>query len=174
MKLIAAVDQNWGLGREGRLLFRISPDLKRFKELTTGNIIVTGRKTLATHPGGKPLANRENIVFTRDETLEVTGAHMCRSLEELSGLLSLPSFAGKEVFVTGGAEIYALLLPYCEAALITRVEAEVGADRFLPRLDALPGWTLEERSPKMEFEGLHFSYETYRNAQPRPLPGPIC
>lgn len=170
MKLIAAVDQSWGLGREGRLLFRISPDLKRFRELTTGNVIVTGRKTLATHPGGKPLANRENIVFTRDGTFAAPGAYMCRSLEALFGLLCLPAFAGKEVFVTGGAEIYELLLPYCEAALLTRVEAEAGADRFLPRLDALPGWTLEERSPAMEFEGLRFFYETYKNARPRPLP----
>jgi len=170
MKLIAAVDQNWGLGREGRLLFRIPADLKRFRELTTGNVIILGRKTLASHPGGQPLPDRENIVFTRDAGFSAPGAHVCHSVEELAGLLRMPFCAGREAFVTGGAEIYALLLPYCGAALITHVDAPAEADRFLPRLDRMENWRLAESSPQMEYEGLRFFYATYKNAGVRPLP----
>ena len=62
MNLIAAVDKNWGIGKDNRLLVRIPEDMKYFQKLTTGKVIVVGRKTLETFPGGQPLKNRTNIV----------------------------------------------------------------------------------------------------------------
>ena len=63
MKLIAAADKNWAIGKDGELLVRISEDMKNFSAMTTGNVIVMGRKTLESFPGGKPLPNRVNIVL---------------------------------------------------------------------------------------------------------------
>ena len=64
MKMIAAVDKNWAIGNKGGLLAHVSGDMKFFRTKTTGNVVVLGRKTLATFPGGKPLKDRENIVIT--------------------------------------------------------------------------------------------------------------
>ena len=67
MKLIAAADKNWAIGKDGELLVRISEDMKNFSAITTGNVIVMGRKTLESFPGGKPLPNRVNIVLTHEK-----------------------------------------------------------------------------------------------------------
>ncbi|HWR23295.1 MAG TPA: dihydrofolate reductase [Feifaniaceae bacterium] len=166
MKLIAAVDQNWNLGRRGELLFRIPADLKRFRALTSGNVVVMGRKTLQSLPGGKPLPNRDSIVLTRDAMFNAEGAHTAHSVAELFELLRRPAFAGKDVFVIGGAEVYAQLLPYCESALITHVNAVREADCALPDLAAMEYWTVAERSEEQVHEGLSFSYVTYQNTRP--------
>ncbi|MEL7602494.1 MAG: dihydrofolate reductase [Bacillota bacterium] len=167
MKLIASVDSNWGLGCGGSLLFRIPDDLKRFRALTTGNVVVMGRKTLESLPNG-PLPNRENIVLTREGGAGIPGAHTCGTLEELWKILRNPAFAGKETFVIGGAQIYALLLPYCEEALITHVRACREADCLLPALSQFEDWALADISPWQEYEGLCYAYATYVNLHPLP------
>ena len=68
MNLIAAVDKNWGIGLNNALLVRIPDDMKRFRQITTGNVVVMGRKTLESFPGGQPLKNRTNIVITAGKT----------------------------------------------------------------------------------------------------------
>ncbi len=163
MKLIAAVDQNWNLGYRGGLLFRIPADLKRFRTLTNGNVVVMGRKTLLSLPGGKPLPNRDNIVLTRNTAFHAQDVGIARSIDGLSKLLRQPAFVGKEIFVIGGAEVYAQLLPYCESALITHVNAAREADCSLPNLGTLENWVLAERSEVQFHEGLSFSYVTYQN-----------
>ena len=70
MKLIAAADKNWAIGKDGELLVRISEDMKNFSAITTGNVIVMGRKTLESFPGGKPLPNRVNIVLMKKIIME--------------------------------------------------------------------------------------------------------
>lgn len=169
MKLIAAVDKNWNLGHEGELLFRIPADLKRFQALTTGNVVVMGRKTLSTLPGGKPLANRENIVLTRDAGLCVPGAVLVDGIPALSAALWDPRFLGKEAYLIGGAQVYALLLPYCKEALITHIDAVKAADCALTNLVAHEGWELVEQSEPQHHEDLEFYYATYRNRHPKAL-----
>lgn len=169
MKLIAAVDKNWNLGNEGKLLFRIPADLKRFQSLTTGNVVVMGRKTLVTLPGGKPLANRENIVLTRDAGLCVPGAVVVNDIASLSTALWDPRFLGKEAYLIGGAQVYAQLLPYCKEALITHIDAVKAADCALMNLAAHAGWELAEQSEPQRHEGLVFRYATYRNLYPKAL-----
>jgi dihydrofolate reductase len=167
MKLIASVDSNWGLGCGGSLLFRIPDDLRRFRALTTGNVVVMGRKTLESLPNG-PLPNRENIVLTREAGTSIPGAHTCRTLDELWEILRKPEFAGKETYVIGGAQIYALLLPYCEEALITHVRAYREADCLLPALSQFEDWALADISPWQEHDGLRYAYATYVNLHPLP------
>ena len=79
MNLIAAVDLNWAIGRDGDQLCYIPADLKRFQALTTGHPVILGRKTLATFPGGRPLKNRRNLILSRDSAFAPEGAEVFRS-----------------------------------------------------------------------------------------------
>ena len=83
MKLIAAVDRCWGIGLKENLLVRIPEDQKRFREITTENVVVLGRKTLAGFPNGLPLLQRTNVVVTRNQDFTVRGAEVVHSKEEL-------------------------------------------------------------------------------------------
>ena len=163
MKLIAAVDNNWGLGRNNRLLFHIPEDLRRFRSLTENNTVVMGRKTLASLPEGKPLVNRENIVLTRNPAFFAEGAHIATSVTQLKAMLLKEPFKTRETYLIGGAEIFAELLPYCSIALLTHILADGRADRFLPLIIAHEDWKLEARSESHFYNGLEFYYATYRN-----------
>jgi dihydrofolate reductase len=105
MNLIAAVDRNWAIGRNDELLFRIRADLRRFKEITKGNIVICGRRTVQTFPGGKPLAGRINLIMSRQTDLEIEDAVMCRDKSELFAEL-------KSLYSEGydSSQIYMLLL----------------------------------------------------------------
>ena len=83
MKLIAAVDKNWAIGKNNQLLVRIPMDQKFFRETTTGKVVVMGRKTLESFPNSKPLKNRTNIVLTHNKDYKVEGAVVVHSLDEL-------------------------------------------------------------------------------------------
>lgn len=83
MNLIAAVDKNWAIGRNNKLLVSIPDDMKFFRETTTGKIVVMGRKTLESFPGKKPLKNRVNIVLTSDHSYQVDGAVIVHDMDEL-------------------------------------------------------------------------------------------
>ena len=83
MNLIAAVDKNWGIGLKNKLLVSIPDDMKFFRQTTTGKVVVMGRKTLESFPGGKPLKNRVNIVMTRDKDYRADGAVVVHDLDEL-------------------------------------------------------------------------------------------
>ena len=74
MKIIVAADKKWGIGYRNKLLVSIPKDMKHFKECTTGNVIVLGRKTMETFPGGRPLPNRTNIVLSGNKNLKIEGA----------------------------------------------------------------------------------------------------
>lgn len=83
MNLIAAVDKNWAIGRNNKLLVSIPDDMKFFRETTTGKVVVMGRKTLESFPGKKPLKNRVNIVLTGDRSYQADGAVIVHDMEEL-------------------------------------------------------------------------------------------
>ena len=145
MKLIAAVDKNWGLGRDGHLLLRIPEDMRNFRRHTMGGVVILGRKTLQTFPHAAPLPGRDNIILSGSADFSCPGAEVAHSLPELFGLLMGKS-AGREAGVVGGAQIYDQLLPYCEEAVLTHIKADLQADCFLtPVLP--PWWSLVEKSP---------------------------
>lgn len=159
MKLIFSADNNWGIGRDNRLLFRARGDMARFKRMTTGKAVIMGRSTLESLPGGKPLPDRMNIVLTSDKNYQVDGALVCGSIDEL--LNAVRDYDENDLFVIGGESVYRQLLPYCDAAYVTRFLADAPADRFMPDFDALPGWKLSERSEEFTEDGLRYRFDLY-------------
>jgi len=156
MRAIAAVDQNWAIGKDGDQLCYLSADLKRFKELTLGHPVILGRKTLATFPGGRPLKGRRNLVLSRDPDFQVEGAEVYRDLE------SLLAQAPADSFVIGGASVYRALLDHCDIVYITKIMSTFEADAFFPDLDADPAWEVAAEEPPLEENGVRFQYVTYR------------
>ncbi len=167
MNLIAAADRNWGIGKDGDLLFHLKKDMRYFKEKTSGHVIVMGRKTLESFPGGRPLPNRTNIVLTRDPAYHVEGAMVVHGIEEL--LTRLKELEDKEIWLVGGGSLYQALLPWCDKAYITELEAVCPADTFMPDLTKEPGWVLESRGDPMEEKGIGFRFCIYKNTGLRPL-----
>lgn len=158
MIAIAAVSENWGIGKNGQLLFSLPTDMRRFRTLTSYMTVVMGRKTLESFPGGKPLPKRRNIVLT-SRTAPIEGAEIVHSIDELLALVA--DEPAEEVYVVGGAQVYAALLPHCEKVLLTRVFAPAEADAFFPDLDADPGWQAENPSEILEENGLRFQFIDY-------------
>ena len=152
MNAIVAISENGGIGKDNGLLFHISADLKRFKELTSGHTVIMGRKTLQSLPGGRGLPNRRNIVITRDIDFTAEGAEIVHSVDEALAL------AEEDAFVIGGASIYQAMLPYCDKVYLTKVYAAAEADVFFP---SLCGWQVVRRSEMQEENGLRFQYIDY-------------
>ena len=142
MKLIVAVDNEWGIGNKGELLARVRADLKYFQSLTKENVVILGSKTLATFPGGNVLKNRTNIVLSRNTEYNPEGAIMARSLEELLDIIK--NYNTDNVFVIGGSQIYSMLLPYCDTAYVTKFQKSFEKDAFFPNLDNSDQWVLAE------------------------------
>ena len=162
MDLIVAVGADWGIGCEGDLLFSIPEDMKYFRTMTQGKVVVMGRKTLESLPGGKPLKNRTNIVLSQNPDYVVEGAQVCQSIAEV--LATVRGYAEDEVMVIGGAGIYRALLPYCKRAYVTHVEATAPADTYFPDLTKEPGWALVKEGEQQEHEGLHYRFCVYENS----------
>ena len=158
MKLIVAVSENWGIGKDGGLLFNIPKDMKFFRETTTGKVVILGRKNLESFPGKKPLKNRTNIILTRNTDFECEGAMVCTSIDEV---LALP-YDREEMFVIGGEEIYSQMLKFCDTAYVTKVEKTVPADKFMVNLDKSDEWELEEISEETEDNGYTIRFCTYK------------
>ncbi len=146
-KAIAAMSENRVIGRGGKIPWHLPEDFKWFKQLTTGNVIVMGRKTFESI--GKPLPNREIIVISRSQ-FEHPGVRTVSSLDEID-----PTHEPREVFICGGAEIYALALPLCSDLYLTLVKGEVEGDVFFPPFEELFRFekVLMERP---EFEVRHY------------------
>ena len=158
MKLscIWAMSENYVIGRDGDLPWRLSADLQRFKVLTMGHHIVMGRKTWESI--GRPLPGRTSIVLTRDPEYQAEGCLVVQSLDA-----ALEAAAGDdEVFVVGGASIYALALPASSRLYVTLVGAEVEGDVSLPP-DVLEGFRLagEECHEADEKNQYAYSFRSY-------------
>jgi dihydrofolate reductase len=158
--LIASADRNWGIGNDNKLLKRIPEDMKRFAAFTKGNMIIVGRRTLETFKDKKPLNDRVNVVLTHDRHYTCEGAVIVHDLDEL--MRTAADFEGS-VYVCGGETIYRQLLPYCDRALITRIDDTFEADAHLPDLDKEDGWTLVKEEPWQESStGVRFRFVDYK------------
>ncbi len=142
MNLIVAVDKNWAIGYKNQLLAHIPEDQRYFRSMTEGKVVVMGRKTLESLPGGKPLKNRVNFVLSRNKDFERQDCRVCHSVEEL--MKELEEYPTQEIFVIGGEKIYTELLDKCDTAYITHIEREYEADAFFPDLDKNEDWELTE------------------------------
>lgn len=135
--LIAAMAANRVIGAENRLPWHLPEDLKRFKNLTSGHPIIMGRKTFESL--GRPLPNRLNIVVSRQKDLVLTGAVVVPSLEDAYATARQHIIDQKpdyEVFVIGGAEIYAQALTNADRIYLTLIEREVQGDAHFPEISA--------------------------------------
>ncbi len=137
ISLIVAASANNVIGVQGELPWRLSDDLRRFKDITMGKPIIMGRKTWDSI--GRPLPGRQNIVITRQESFAAEGCDVADSVDEAL------STAGDvaEVMVIGGSEIYALFLPRADRLYLTRVHAEIEGDAFFPAISETE-WRLAE------------------------------
>lgn len=166
MRAIVVVDRNWGIGKKNDLLFRLPADMKHFREVTAGKTVVMGSNTLLSFPEGKPLKNRTNIVLwpggEKREDCIVVG-----SLEELFS--EVKKYPQEDVFVVGGAMMYRTLLPYCDEAIVTKADADGGAEVFFENLDKLENWSLSEAGEAIETNGYTIRFCRYKNAAVMPL-----
>ena len=128
MELIVAVSKNWGIGKNGDLLFSIPEDRKFFRTSTQGKTVVMGRKTWESI--GRPLPGRKNVVITRQADYRAEGAEKVPSLEAALGLFA----AGEDVFVIGGGQIYRQALPLAERVWVTLIDREFDGDTTFPDL----------------------------------------
>lgn len=127
--LIAAIDENRALGKQGQLLCHLPLDLKHFKQNTLQQSILMGRKTFESI--GRALPERENFVITHQKELSLPGCICVTSLEE-----AIAKKHNENLWVIGGAEIYALCLPFADRILLTHIEHSFeGADTFFPEID---------------------------------------
>lgn len=159
MNLIAAVDKNWGIGRNNKLLVSIPEDMKFFREMTTGHVVVMGRKTLESFPGKQPLKDRVNIVLTQNVAYQVKGAIVVHDKEEL--MEQLAAYADEEIYVIGGESIYRLLLDECDVAYLTRIDYAYDADAHFPDLDKDPEWELAEQTEEQTYFDLEYRFTRY-------------
>jgi dihydrofolate reductase len=156
--LIAAMAENRVIGRDNALPWHLPADLARFKQRTEGHVVIMGRRTFESV--GRPLPNRRSIVITRKRDFHPPGAEIARSLEE--ALERVRESKQDEVFILGGAEIYALALPDVDRLELTIVHADVSGDTFFPECD-LSEWTLIDQQ-RHEADDRHahaFSFRTY-------------
>jgi len=157
VKIIVATSKNRVIGNDNKLIWKLSSDLKRFKELTTGNPVVMGRKTFESI--GKPLPNRRNIIITRNENYEVDGCEIVSSLEEAFLLTN------NDCFIIGGGEIYKQSIEVADKIYLTLVDCEVNGDTFFPDIDST--WKKISRKDfesdeKNEYRYSFIEYEKYQ------------
>ena len=169
MEFIVAVDENWGIGKDGGMLDHLPKELAFFKRKTTGHVIVMGRKTLESFPGGKPLPDRLNIVLTQQvEFAAPEGVVQVHSLPELAR--TLRALGRDDVYLVGGASVYARLKDVCKGGYVTHIRhAYDGAEVFFPDLSKDDRWELAETIAHAEDQDKALDFCYYRNLSPQPL-----
>ena len=158
LSIIVAVAENGVIGGDNTLLWHISEDLKHFKAITSGHAVIMGRKTYDSI--GRPLPNRRNVVITRQDVL-IEGVDIVHSLEEAIALFPNE----EEVFIIGGAQIYAEAMPLADTFYITRVHQSYEGDTTYPEWSKVD-WTLIE-SESMASGATYphpFTFEIYKRA----------
>jgi dihydrofolate reductase len=161
LKLIYARAAHGAIGLNNQKPWHLPEDLAHFKRTTLGCPVLMGRKTWESIPTKfRPLPGRANLVVTRQRDWQAEGAHVVHSLEEgiASALAHCPE--GKDLWVMGGAEIYAQAAPHASEAVVTEIEEVFEGDAFAPELSA--AWQEVSRESHVSATGLKFSFVTYR------------
>ncbi len=158
LKILVAFDENRVIGKNNALIWHLPADLKRFKALTTGHVIIMGRKTFESI--GKPLPNRTTIVVSRQTELQIEGVILAHSVEE--AILKAKTITRDDIFIVGGAEIYALSMPLADEILVTQLHDIFDGDAFFPAISS-EMWDLtdQERGITDDKNTYQYSYITY-------------
>lgn len=162
MKIILAVDRDFGIGKDNKLLFHLKKDLDHFKKITLNNIVIMGRKTYDSMHGALP--NRENIVLTRNKNLKLKDALVFNDVDSLVKYLK-ENKNNKEIFVIGGNQIVDLLLDYCDEAIITKIDAKKDADTFLHNFDEDDDFEIVKESEEIIEDNTKYKYITYKRVK---------
>lgn len=157
MELIAAVYDNWGIGRDGTQPVALRADRKFFRQATRGAMVIAGRRTIEDFPGQQPLPGRVNVALTRGSN-PLPGFTVCNSPEQAALLAKTVPKA----FVIGGGSVYRQMLLYCDAAYITKVHCAPPSDTFFPNLDQDEDWQMEQLLESGEEDGIPYEICLYR------------
>ena len=158
--LILARARNGTVGKGGVMPWHLPEDLAHFKQVTMGSPVIMGRKTWDSLPSRfRPLPGRTNIVVTRQSDWHATGATRAKSLPDALALCEDAS----QVWVIGGAEIWAQAMPLAHTAAVTELEADFEGDTFAPHFDER--WKEVAREPHTSATGMKFSFVTYHNTR---------
>ncbi|MGL5087192.1 MAG: dihydrofolate reductase [Clostridium sp.] len=142
LSIIVATARNNVIGGDNKLLWHISEDLKRFKEITTGKTIIMGRKTFESLPGILP--NRKHVVLTRDKNFKVD-SKMVEVIHNLDEIVSTYSQSDNEAFIIGGGQIYESALPFAQKLYLTKIKKDFAGDTKFPLINKAE-WTIEYTS----------------------------
>lgn len=132
LSIIVAVAENNIIGGDNKLLWHISEDLKRFKEITSNHTIIMGRKTFESLP--KVLPNRHHVIITRDENYKVDSDQVT-VMHNIDDLINKYKNSEEEAFIIGGGEIYSLLYPHCSKLYLTKVNKAFEGDTSFPNIN---------------------------------------
>lgn len=157
MKLIVAVYDDWGIGKDGTQPVTLSADRKFFRQTTKGAMVIVGRRTIEDFPGKQPLPGRVNVALTRSAA-DLPGFVLCHSPGEAAALAETVP----DAFVIGGGSVYRQMLPLCDTAYITRVHVTPESDTFFPNLEDAPDWKLESVLQSGEENGIAYEMLHYR------------
>lgn len=158
LALIAAVARNGAIGRDNQLLVRLPDDLRHFRDVTMGAPVIMGRKTWDSVPARfRPLPGRRNIVVTRQINLNQTGIETASSLREALQLCE----NAEQVWIIGGAQIYAQALPLADELVVTEIDANVEGDAHAPAIG--PEWQEVAREALVAGNGMRLAFVTWRH-----------
>ena len=153
--IIAAAGENNSLGKDNDLVWHLPDDFKRFKELTSGNYILMGRKTFETFP--KPLPNRKHLIITRQDNYSVP--ENCFVFDAIQSAIDFTD--NQDIWIIGGGEIYKQSMEIADRIELTRVHSDFEADTFFPEIGEEWKLVSEEYHPSDERHKYDFSYLTY-------------
>jgi dihydrofolate reductase len=163
ISIIVSIANNGCIGGNNTLLWKQSEDLKRFKELTTGKVVIMGQKTYESLPF-KPLPKRTNIIITDDPDQVFNNCVTAYSIEDAIQKAEYWADEG-EVFIIGGGSIYKQFLPSASKLYVTRIDADLHGDTYFPDIDE-DCWTIlsKERHEKDEKNQYNYTYEIYERS----------
>lgn len=141
MKAIVAIDKLWGIGKDGKLLFRIKEDMKFFKKMTTNKVVVMGRKTFESLPNKEPLKDRINLVITSDKSYQSHDNVIFGDIDKINEEIN--KYDTNDIFIIGGASIYKQFIHRCDSVYVTHNINIYEADTYMPNL-AFEGFVFKE------------------------------
>lgn len=157
LTIIAAVSINNVIGNNNKLIWKLSNDLKRFKNLTTNHSVIMGRKTFESLPN--PLPDRDNIVITRDTNYSKPNIQVCSSIEDAINLTKTDT----QPFIIGGGEIYSQTINIVDKIELTRVHEEFDGDAYFPEIPLDIFELINEENYNRDLENeFDYSYLTYK------------
>lgn len=159
ISLIAAVARNGVIGSDNALPWKLPEDLKRFKALTLGHPVIMGRKTYESI--GRPLPGRRNIVISRNAAFAAAG---CETAASLDAAIAACTGITDEIFIIGGAQIYAEALPRAQRLYLTEIEAAYPGDVQFPDFDR-SAWGETMREPNRSESGIDYAFAVYDRAR---------